>query len=264
MDKNPCVSVIIPLFNSENDIQKCLDSVNNQIYKNFEIIVIDDGSTDNSAEIVAKYALLHQDLDIKILRQENAGPSKARNRGIVYASGKYIAFLDSDDEWYPDKLSEIILTMENNSSISLISSLYSIGEKQVFNNPSGKCDEIKLNQLLFKNYFFTTGTVCRACVLKRYSFNESQKYSEDYRLWLEICADGNKCCLLQKTLIKMNSKPIYGSRGLASKMKEMLQGERMNYKYLYKTSKISLTLFIAAYLFSTLKYLRRKIIVKLR
>ena len=93
------ISVIIPVYNVERYIEYCLESVINQTYKNLQIILIDDGSTDKSGEICDKYALL--DNRIEVIHKENAGLADARNKGLEKAKGKYIAFLDSDDYIYP-------------------------------------------------------------------------------------------------------------------------------------------------------------------
>jgi len=101
MNQNPKVSVIIPVFNREKLIQRSINSILNQTYKNFEVIVIDDASTDNTSENIAQLKdkrLRHFKNDI------NLGPSKSRNKGIELSTGELIAFQDSDDEWYSDKL----------------------------------------------------------------------------------------------------------------------------------------------------------------
>ena len=95
MNNTPKVSVIIPVYNVEKYLQKCLDSVINQTYKNLEIICVDDGSPDNSGGILDAYA--QNDSRIIVIHQENAGVSAARNRGLDAATGEYIAFVDSDD-----------------------------------------------------------------------------------------------------------------------------------------------------------------------
>ena len=95
MTKNPLISVIIPIYNVEKYIHQCLDSVINQSYKNLEIILVDDGSIDKCSEICDEYA--KKDKRIIIIHQENKGLSSARNTGLKYASGSYIAFVDSDD-----------------------------------------------------------------------------------------------------------------------------------------------------------------------
>lgn len=89
------ISVIIPVYNSEKYIERCLKSVVNQSYKDLEIILIDDGSTDNSSLICKKWEKL--DNRVKYFRKENGGPSTARNYGLKHVSGDYIHFLDSDD-----------------------------------------------------------------------------------------------------------------------------------------------------------------------
>ena len=97
------ISVVIPLYNKEKQIANALNSVLNQTYDDFEVIVVDDGSTDLSATIVEQYT----DSKIKLIRKENGGVSSARNRGIIEAKSEYIAFLDADDEWRADFLQEI-------------------------------------------------------------------------------------------------------------------------------------------------------------
>ena len=99
IENAPLVSVIIPTYNRAEIIEEAVDSVLAQDYKDFELIVVDDGSTDNTSEVLATYGD-----DIRVLYQENKGVSAARNRGISEAAGKLIAFLDSDDLWMPQKL----------------------------------------------------------------------------------------------------------------------------------------------------------------
>ena len=95
------VSVVIPAFNCEKYIAECIDSVLNQSYQDFEIIIIDDGSTDGTVKTVSGY----EDDRIKLFHQEgNSGSGAARNYGVEKASGQWIAFVDADDTWLPDKL----------------------------------------------------------------------------------------------------------------------------------------------------------------
>ena len=105
----PKISVIIPTYNTAHYLQEAIESVLAQTYTDFELIVIDDGSTDNTKEVVAPY------LDrIVFLETENNGPSKARNRAIRESSCEYVAFLDADDIWYPDKLDRQMTLLSKN------------------------------------------------------------------------------------------------------------------------------------------------------
>ena len=101
----PKISIIIPNYNTEKHLPKCLDSLVNQTFKDIEIIVIDDGSTDASAKIIRKYAA--KDNRIKVITQKNSGPATARNKGLDAATGKYLMFCDSDD-WYEPNMCEIM------------------------------------------------------------------------------------------------------------------------------------------------------------
>lgn len=102
------VSVIVPLYNKAPWVRRSLDSLAAQTFRDFEVIVVDDGSTDDGAKVVAEYP----DDRIRLVRQKNAGPGAARNRGIGEARGELLAFLDADDEWTPDFLEENVRALE--------------------------------------------------------------------------------------------------------------------------------------------------------
>lgn len=101
----PFFSVVIPLYNKEHFVENTIQSVLNQTYTDFEIIIVNDGSTDNSLEIVNKN--IESFKDAKIINQENKGLSATRNKGVIRAKGEVIAFLDADDMWHPDFLKHI-------------------------------------------------------------------------------------------------------------------------------------------------------------
>ena len=108
--ENPLISVIVPIFNVGQYLRECLDSVFNQTYKNIEVIAVNDGSTDNSYNILMEYSRKYD--NIKIISQENKGQAAARNKGIEQASGKYVHFLDSDDYLDPVTYENLVGKME--------------------------------------------------------------------------------------------------------------------------------------------------------
>ena len=104
-------SIIVPVYNVEKYVKRCLDSIFNQTYKDFEVIVVNDGSTDKSMNIVKKYK------DVKIINEENRGLSHARNNGVKNARGDYILFVDSDDYINKDLLKELNKSLNNNPDV---------------------------------------------------------------------------------------------------------------------------------------------------
>jgi len=111
----PLVSVVIPAYNAERTLKASIDSVLVQDFRDFEIIVVNDGSSDSTKSILAAY-----DSQIQVIDQNNRGAPAARNTGVRAARGKYIAFLDSDDLWNPDKLTQSVHALEANPSASLV------------------------------------------------------------------------------------------------------------------------------------------------
>ena len=106
----PKFSIIIPVYNVEKYLKKCLDSVFNQTYKDYEVIVVNDGTKDNSMDIVKDYA-------VKVINQKNQGLSAARNAGVKKATGDYLIFLDSDDYWEKGLLKELSKSLKNNPDL---------------------------------------------------------------------------------------------------------------------------------------------------
>ena len=112
-DNADLISVIIPVYNGEKFLRDCLDSVLNQTYKNLQIILVDDGSTDSSGQICDEYAA--RDSRIQVMHCENAGQAEARNRGIKAATGEWIGFVDDDDIIEPDMYSVLIQNAKTNN-----------------------------------------------------------------------------------------------------------------------------------------------------
>jgi glycosyltransferase involved in cell wall biosynthesis len=212
---NPLVSVIIPAYNAEKTIADTLDSVLAQTYRPIEIMVVDDGSTDKTAEIIKNYQTSltsktnktietnETEIELTYLYQENSGPSKARNTGIKAANGEYIAFLDADDIWTEDKLEKQIQLIEKDQTIDIIFS-----DARVSKLKNGKIEEFNmfnmhrldreffghdfivinpLEKLLKINFMLTPAVIIkRFCFRDGSYFNEKRKHAEDWELWLKM------------------------------------------------------------------------------
>jgi len=180
------VSVIIPTYNRRNCITIALNSVVAQSYKDYEIIVVDDGSTDDTTEVLAPYRGT-----LRYFYQENRGIAGARNRGIREAKGEYIAFLDSDDYWVPEKLARQVACFSENPHYGMVATrCSSISPKGKFRkkNRPGKSGWILLD--LFNANFIRTSSamITRECLESVGLFDESLPECEEYDLWLRIAA----------------------------------------------------------------------------
>lgn len=185
------VSVIIPTYNRKHIIEGAIKSALNQTFKDYEIIVVDDGSTDGTKEFLES---LH--LPITIISKENGGVSSARNVGIHNAKGKYIAFLDSDDAWLPDKLKAQVEYLESRPNIPLVytDEYIEVNREILSQTRFQRADvgsEIKDNFLLSgfvqKTPIHTSAVMVQKSVLDEVGyFNETLKIHEDSELWNRI------------------------------------------------------------------------------
>ena len=178
------VSVIIPTYNRADLLPEAIDSVLAQTWKDMEIIVVDDGSNDGTGEAVRRYGDR-----VRYFYKENEGPANARNMGIKKARGAYLAFLDSDDVWKPEKLGVQMDFMGEHPEIKLVCTDSSI-------MGSSECGEGKLRRdfvgnlfpLLFSKSFIRTSTVLmtKECFGEIGYFNGEFEPAEDYDLWLRV------------------------------------------------------------------------------
>jgi len=183
--KKPEVSVIIPTYNRAWVLKEAIDSVLAQDFKDFELIVVDDGSTDNTEKIIDSY-----DQDLIVIRQTNRGVSAARNRGIAAAAGRLIAFLDSDDLWLPRKLSSQIDFFNSNPAavINQTEELWIRNGVRV--NPKNRHQ--KFSGMIFERSLALCLVSPSAVMMKRSLFDEVGLFDEDmpacedYDLWLRI------------------------------------------------------------------------------
>ena len=192
------ISIIVPMYNAEKFIGKTIESVLAQTYQNWEMLIMNDVSTDNSLAIVSLYA--KKDERIKIVNTEkNVGVVKGRNFLIDLASGKYIAFLDADDYWHNEKLEKQIKFMkEKNASISCTEYTRVKENEEKINDVIIK-EEISYNDMLKNNYLGCLTVIYDAKKIGKRYFKELEK-NEDYVLWLEIVKDVNTIYGLKENL----------------------------------------------------------------
>ena len=264
------VSVIIPMYNAENTITRCIDSVLHQTYEGKkEVIIINDGSTDNSKEIVEKIIEKNaSDVIIVLINKKNGGVSTARNAGLKISKNDLIAFLDSDDAWYPHKLSTQINIMKESSNVDFVGSILSCKpwESYLFRK-IGYLTKIELNDLMFKFCFQPSTVIFKRKIIDIVGyFDDKQKYAEEGNFFMRIVFHGFGCFLINEKLsyFGVNDKARFGDGGLSGNLKEMQRGEVMNHKYALNFLKISKKTYYCARVFSVIKYIRRLIVVKLR
>lgn len=184
----PLVSVVISTYNYAKYLPTAVKSVLNQTYKNLEIIIVNDGSTDNTDEVIAPYL---KDERIKYIKQKNAGQASAKNCGIKNTSGDYIAFLDADDYWRSDKLEKQLNVFTNDNAVGVVYS----GLK--FINPNNEIDNSIilpqmysghiLQELFIDNFIgFSTAVVKKECFDKVGCFDVNLPMAIDWDLWLRI------------------------------------------------------------------------------
>lgn len=187
--EEPLVSIIMPAYNCENFISHAIDSVISQTYKNWELIVVDDCSIDRTAEIVKEY--IKKDCRIQYYKlDKNSGAAMARNKAIELAKGKYIAFLDSDDIWFPEKLRKQISFMEKNNYGFTCTSYTKIDEQgNYLNRTIIAKPKMDYNGIL-KTCPGNSTVIYNAQKLGKFNIPNIKK-SNDYVLWLQIIKKEN-------------------------------------------------------------------------
>ena len=202
----PLVSVVIPTYNSAQYLPETIESVLWQSWQDFEIIIVDDGSTDNTQEVVGAF----KSNKIRYIRQENSGgPSKPRNVGIHHARGKYISLFDSDDIMSKNKLEEAVAFLERHSDLGFLFANFVVCNERGESFPGTHLDEyqtfrdlpkeqvgekwfiiesaLAYKSLFFQNYIGTSGTVVpKEVFLSVGKFDESLAGPEDRDMWLRI------------------------------------------------------------------------------
>lgn len=233
---NSLISVIMPAYNSSKYVKEAIKSVLEQTYKNIELIIIDDASSDETVSIVRKMKLIDNRITLYVNKQ-NEGVSYSRNRGIKKASGEWVAFLDSDDFWHKEKL-EIQLKYAEEKNLNFIFTGVSYidekgnGLKSTFQVPK----KVSYGQLLKQNVIACSSVLIKKVYMEKYKM-ENDKTHEDFGSWLRILKEETYAYGINKPLliyrISANSKS-------GNKIKSVL----MTYKtYIY----IGLNPFLSIY-----------------
>ena len=201
ISSNPLISVVMPVHNGERYIEKSIRSVIMQTYDNLELIVIDDLSTDSTEKIVKD--LCEEDKRvIYIKNSQNIGTARSRNRGLEQSKGDYVAFLDADDMWKPEKLKVQLQKLESKKADLVYSSYEIVNEdgetsKAAYIVP----EKVTFEDLLKENIIGCSTVILSAEIAKKYRFAEDY-YHEDYCLWLDLLRDGYKVVGCSELLVK--------------------------------------------------------------
>ncbi len=203
------ISIIVPIYNAEKSIKRCLDSIKSQTFSNYEVLLINDGSTDNSAQICEEYC--KKDIRFKLINQENSGPSASRNRGIDSAVSKYISFIDSDDYVEPNMLQEFYNAAEaSQADLTMCSFIteFSDGHFRKYKSlkkpgvfQGEECKEIAIQaidkwQCNIIPYSWIRFIKREIIEFPRLRFNTSVYRGEDYLFWVQVHFRVNSLCLI--------------------------------------------------------------------
>jgi glycosyltransferase involved in cell wall biosynthesis len=199
MEANPLISVIMPTYNCGKYIRQAIESVISQTYPNIELIIVDDGSTDNTLAIITlaiakvKASPEADKIQFNVFPQTNKGAAAARNRAIAEAKGEYIAFLDADDYLNKDWLAVAMQAIQHFNADVVSSNFYFVDEdgQNPYPNPCGEDMPVWLNYYeMMHSIRPSIFKVAKAAYLKACPHDESLKFAEDYDVWLRILRMG--------------------------------------------------------------------------
>ena len=241
-------SVVIPMYNGEKFIANTLDSVKSQTFKDFEVIVVNDGSTDRSIAVVDAYKK-KGDLPIVLISQKNSGLGSARNLGILHARGEYIALLDQDDIWYPEKLNAVA-----GATADVIYHAQHVRRAGNILRTLRSKNYKDMSESLFWRNDLSGSTVCfkKKILEKVGGFAEDLLFVEDYDLWLRMADMGVEFFYLDTVL---GERIIHGSN-FSNQIRVMRKNEiKVIKKYLPSWKSVRLIRLGILHL----KYLRQQI-----
>jgi glycosyltransferase involved in cell wall biosynthesis len=226
--KSPMVSIVVPLYNKEKYILQCLLSIANQDFKDWECIIVDDGSNDQSIFLVEKF-ILQTPGNWKVLRKQNGGPSSARNHGIRNSIGMFIAFIDSDDVWLPNKLSRQLKILSNTPTALMSLTDYVIMEgdsskiKVVRNSKERRLLSKWLNMRGFGGLVESTGLVRQKVFKADLFFDESLGTGEGLDFMLRVAELGDFIVLPEfLTIYRLSEGQLHKNQEMVKKNSKLL------------------------------------------
>jgi teichuronic acid biosynthesis glycosyltransferase TuaG len=244
---NNLVSIITPSFNSSQFIIRAIESVLSQTYKEWELIIVDDGSEDNSVESIENFIKNKEQIYL-IKLNKNIGAANARNEALKVAKGRYIAFLDSDDIWYPNKLELQIKFMRLNNYPVSFTSYEIIDQHSQLMHKEVHCEKKVSLRSYVKNTIigFSSSMIDRKLVQHDFKFS-NLKVAEDLLFWIEIFENGYKAYGLDLILLKYR---VHSKSLSANKYKSAKQILKI---YLYKFGYIRAIYYFCFYTFNAIK-----------
>lgn len=253
------ISVIIPVYNAEGTIGAALHSIKIQTEGNFEIIIVNDGSTDNSLEAIYDFKKSNSHLDIIVIDKPHEGVAATRNTGLQIASGNLIAFLDADDEWHPEKTIKQLSILKENPGAGLIGCHF----KPLKNKkPLCRISHITTKEMMYKNFFQTSTVLMHRKVFATVGFFENTLMCGEERNYFLRVSKNFACVLVNENLINYgNGKRGFGQSGLSGNLIQMEIGEIKNLIYAYKVMNMPFMTCCNAIIFSLAKFMRRVFIV---
>jgi len=200
MSGTPRYSIVVPTYNGAGTVEHTLSSCFAQTFENFEVIVVDDGSSDNTLEVLDRIS----DPRLVVVSQENAGPAAARNSGMQKAQGEYIAFLDSDDVWYPDFLQQAEDAYSQNANQLLYGQIIvdrGVGRYWVKPDVAIGADESIYDYLYVKGCFIQTSTIIMPAKLgEQVSWEESVTFGDNDQFAIDCWRTGTPFKMLEKPM----------------------------------------------------------------
>ncbi|WP_318503684.1 glycosyltransferase family 2 protein [Photobacterium leiognathi] len=261
------ISVVIPAYNASSTIIKTISSARNQVFidsVDLEIIIVNDGSTDNTEHLVRDY-MSNNSGNIVIINKDNGGVSSARNLGIKKSTGEWVAFLDSDDEWLPNKLQKQIEIIKSTHGVNFIGCARNDEDLSILGRKIETLYEASCNDLLVKMFPQTSTALVRKDILNSVGYyNETMTHSEDGELWLRICAKGGFYYLPNSLVVTGNGKENFGHSGLSANLNKMYIGNIKILNIALKNKIIPYWKYFILRVFYSLKHLRRVLIVRSR